>query len=261
MSAQFDKDWHLQPIDGDTGQTFMGIRNTEKVFIKRNTTPLLAALSQEGITPKLVWVRRTSEGDVLSAQEWLEGRSLAAEEVGRRRDVVSILARLHQSQSLKNMLQRIGGQERSAFDFLREYAEDLPTIVKQNHYLQRVFGFLEDHLPDSDAANYRVCHGDPTDKNWLVADQERLYLVDWDASVLADPALDLGIILGRYVPYHAWRIWLKEYGVSRIDEALEKVQWYSLMDFLLRIKRYCLLHQDQKMNEEILRLKEIFSYS
>lgn len=41
MEFQLDKDWRLQPIKGATGQTYMGIKETEKVFIKRNTSPLL----------------------------------------------------------------------------------------------------------------------------------------------------------------------------------------------------------------------------
>lgn len=40
MAFQLDKEWRLQPIKGATGQTFMGIRATERVFIKRNTSPL-----------------------------------------------------------------------------------------------------------------------------------------------------------------------------------------------------------------------------
>ena len=35
MEFQLDKDWRLQPIKGATGQTYMGIKETEKVFIKR----------------------------------------------------------------------------------------------------------------------------------------------------------------------------------------------------------------------------------
>ena len=30
MEFQLDKDWRLQPIKGATGQTYMGIKETEK---------------------------------------------------------------------------------------------------------------------------------------------------------------------------------------------------------------------------------------
>ncbi len=76
---------------GDTGKTYIGMRDEDKVFIKRNTTPMLAALSREGITPKLVWTKRMGNGDTLTAQEWLEGRLLTPNEIGQRNDVIDVL--------------------------------------------------------------------------------------------------------------------------------------------------------------------------
>ena len=71
----------MLPVGGDTGQAYMGIRAEEKLFLKRNSSPFLAALSVEGITPRLVWTKRIGNGDVLTAQEWLNGRTLASEEM------------------------------------------------------------------------------------------------------------------------------------------------------------------------------------
>ena len=52
MDLRLDSEWKIRPIKGDTGKTYLGLKAEEKVFIKRNTTPMLAALSKEGITPK-----------------------------------------------------------------------------------------------------------------------------------------------------------------------------------------------------------------
>ena len=84
-------------------KTYIGMRDEDKVFIKRNTTPMLAALSREGITPKLVWTKRTGNGDTLTAQEWLEGRLLTPNEIGQRNDVIDVLYHLHHSNSLKTI--------------------------------------------------------------------------------------------------------------------------------------------------------------
>ena len=109
MEIRVDNEWRMQPLKGDTGKAFVGMRAKEKVFIKRNTTPMLAALSKEGIAPKLVWTKRTGSGDVLTAQEWLDGRILQADEIGKRNDVIDVLYHLHHSPSLKSMLQKTGG--------------------------------------------------------------------------------------------------------------------------------------------------------
>ena len=39
----------------------------------RNTTPILAGLAKEQIAPQLLWSRRLPDGNVMSAQEWLNG--------------------------------------------------------------------------------------------------------------------------------------------------------------------------------------------
>lgn len=255
---QFDNNWSLYPIHGDTGKAYMGINASEKVFIKRNSSPFLAALSREGISPRLIWTKRTGNGDVLTAQEWLDGYLLSPTEVGNRVDVVQILQHLHRSSSLKSMLHRLGGQEKEAFDFLSDYAQKLPSELKKNNYLMRVFRYLEDHIPSSE--EFSACHGDPTHNNWLLSESGRLYLVDWDASMIADPAADLGTVLGRYVPYEDWPHWLESYGIADDKENLERIYWYSCIDFLLRIKQAYLQQDFQRMNHEILLLKQNYQY-
>lgn len=255
---QFDNTWTLHPIDGDTGKTYMGIRDAEKVFVKRNTTPFLAALSREGIVPKLVWTRRTGNGDILTAQEWLEGKTFLPEEVGQSLEVIQILSHLHHSVSLKRMLVRVGGKQKSPFDFLKSYAHQMPSDLKNNQYLHSVFRYLEDHLPEE--TTFKVCHGDPVNTNWFMATDDRLYLVDWDSCVLSDPAYDLGILLGRHVPYGKWQRWLELYGENPTEELLEKIYWYSGMDFLLRIKQYHQRFEYPKMNQEIMMLKKLYLY-
>ncbi|MGX7198626.1 phosphotransferase family protein [Enterococcus nangangensis] len=260
MGLKLDNDWHLQPIEGDTGQAFMGIRQQEKVFIKRNTSPFLAALSREGITPKLVWTKRAGNGDVLTAQEWQDGRVLYPEEVGRYQEVIQILHHLHHSTSLKTMLQRVGGKEVSAFDLLLTYAENLPQALRDNSYLTKVFRYLEDHLPSYDPRNYVAVHGDTNHRNWLLSDSNRLFLVDWDSAMLADPAVDLGTILGRYVPEENWSTWLTAYGTRPTSEMLERIRWYGTMHQLDQIKQQYRKRNFKKMNEEILILKTRFHY-
>ncbi len=41
MEFQLDQEWRLRPIKGDTGKTYIGMRDEDKVFIKRNTTQCL----------------------------------------------------------------------------------------------------------------------------------------------------------------------------------------------------------------------------
>lgn len=256
----FDNNWHLQPIKGDTGKAYKGVKDSEHVFIKRNSTPFLAALSREGITPKLLWTKRTSDGDILTAQEWLESRQLTSAEMSESADVIRILQHLHQSKSLKSMLERMDGQENSAFDFLSDYAFQLPESLKSNLYLTRVFRYLEDHLPSFHPVYYSACHGDAIHNNWLLSTENEVYLVDWDYSVLADPALDIGMILGQYVDKKYWSMWLKMYDDHATEDLNERVYWYAGMNLLLQIKRSYLRNDQKQVNFHISQLKNIYRY-
>ncbi len=256
----FDKNWNLQPIKGDTGKAYKGMKDSERVFIKRNSTPFLAALSREGITPKLLWTKRTGDGDILTAQEWLDSRQLTPKEMGENADVIRILQHLHQSKSLKSMLERMDGKESSAFDFLSDYALNLPNDLKNNLYLMGVFRFLEDHLPSFHPVYYAACHGDTIRNNWLLSTNNEVYLVDWDYSVLADPALDIGLILGQYVDRKYWDMWLEMYDPKNVDNLSERVYWYAGMNLLLQIKRSYLRNDQKQANFHIAQLKNIYKY-
>lgn len=258
MEFQLDSEWRLRPIKGETGKTYIGLRNEDRVFVKRNTTPMLAALSREGITPKLVWTKRTGNGDTLTAQEWLDGRLLKPEEIEERNDVIDVLYHLHHSDSLKKMLQRLGGQIQTPQKMLADYESSLPQLLKENSFLQLVHHYLRENIPVYPTQNYTVVHGDVNHRNWLVS-QHYLYLVDWDSVVFADPAFDIGTILGHYVPLSSWGKWLMRYGWQPTDENVGRIYWYALMNLLLEIQRNYLKQDSQRVNKEILQLKRIFT--
>lgn len=258
MEFQLDQEWRLYPIKGDTGKTYIGMRDEDKVFIKRNTTPMLAALSREGITPKLVWTKRTGNGDILTAQEWLEGRSLAPTEIGQRNDVIDVLYHLHHSSSLKTMLTRIGGQVMTPEKMLRHYELGLPETLRTNQFLQIVYQFLKKKIPSTNKKNFVVVHGDVNHCNWLVC-RNYLYLVDWDSIMFSDSSVDIATILGNYVPLSSWNQWLVSYGIRPTDRVLEKIHWYAAINLLQEIIRNCKRKNNRRMNEEILQLKRIFS--
>ncbi|MGO2082186.1 phosphotransferase family protein [Vagococcus sp.] len=258
MIFKFDKNWNLQPLKGDTGKAYKGVKDQEKVFLKRNSTPFLAALSREGLTPKLLWTRRTGNGDIVTAQEWLDCRQLSADEMVNNQDVIRILYHLHHSESLKSMLERMEGSEKSAFDFLSEYVRHLPQELKENPTLLKVFKYLEDHLPAYLSQHYVACHGDVIRQNWLISNDDHLFLVDWDYSVLCDPALDLGTILGQYVPLDQWSVWLDHYKAEMAEHLHERVYWYAGMSLLMQTKRSFLKEEHNEVARCINRLNYVY---
>ena len=57
----------------------------DKNYFLSVTQPFIAALSAEGIVPKLVWTKRIETGEVVTAQHWKNGRELTPSEMSQRR--------------------------------------------------------------------------------------------------------------------------------------------------------------------------------
>ena len=260
MNFEIDSGWKLHPVGGDTGQAYMGTRAEEKLFLKRNSSPFLAALSVEGITPRLVWTKRIGNGDVLTAQEWLNGRTLESAEMISA-EVAQLLSRIHTSEPLRSMLSRVGGKEITPQILLQNYESELPDDLKNHPLLNSIFKKLKIEADTMKSVTSKVCHGDIYQKNWLLSDQNRLYLVDWDSAMLADPAMDLSMLLFQYVQREDWNDWLEHYGVVATDELMERIIWYASMNYLIQTKRHHHESRFYEMNKDILKLQTIHSIS
>lgn len=258
MDYKMDSGWKLHPIGGDTGHAYMGIRAEEKVFLKRNSSPFLAALSVEGITPRLIWTKRIGNGDVLTAQEWLNGRVLHADEM-MSNDIIDIVRRIHRSEHLLNMLRRVKGQVYDPEMFLEEYLADLDEDLATNSFLHRIVDYLYRTMHFVKGARYTVCHGDLNRKNFLLTDDERLYLVDWEMVKIADPFSDISMLLIRYAEPSEWDTWLDKYGIMKTEQVYLSLEWYSFLNRLLLTKSYHASGHNIKMNQQIMHMKEAYT--
>ena len=120
----------------------MAVNNDERIFIKRNTSPFLAALSLEEIVPRLIWSKRTVSGDTLTAQEWLNGRSLKREEMCSLQ-VSGIISSDAWFQTFKKMLLRVGGKTYTPVDLLAQYFNGLSSELRQHPLLSEATSRLK----------------------------------------------------------------------------------------------------------------------
>lgn len=257
MDFNLEHGWEILPIGGDTGTAYMAVNNDERIFIKRNTSPFLAALSLEEIVPRLIWSKRTISGDTLTAQEWLNGRSLKREEMCSLQ-VSELLARMHGSKLLKKMLLRVGGKTYTPVDLLAQYFNGLSSELRQHPLLAEATSRLKENQPQLERSNYEVCHGDLNHKNWLLSETGQLYLVDWEAVKLADPALDLSMLMCQYVPRKDWKQWLTRYAKKEPSpDMMKRIYWYAIMNLLLVIKHNYQRGHFHEMNQDIIKLNQV----
>ncbi|NEU29990.1 phosphotransferase family protein [bacterium LRH843] len=242
--------WIVQPAGGATGEAYRAQQGEQVVFLKRNSSPFLAVLSAEGIVPKLLWTKRLENGDVITAQRWIVGRKLKAIEMKERR-VASLLAKIHGSSELLSMLRRIESEPLTPYVIVENLRRHLQQFLLEDVTLEKGMAYLTERLEEVLHEHVVVCHCDINHNNWILDEEEQLYLIDWDGATVSDPALDLGLLLYSYVPKEDWKSWLKQYGLG-LDESLQKrMHWYVVSQSMTDL----LWHYSRQQYEQVEQLK------
>ncbi|MDO4635370.1 MAG: phosphotransferase family protein [Streptococcus sp.] len=251
-----EQDLSLTPLVGKSGKAFMGsYPNGERVFVKINTTPILAALAKEQIAPQLLWVKRMTNGNVLSAQEWLNGRTLNRDELSNKQ-VALLLQKLHCSKTLVNQLLQLNYKIENPYDLLVSWENSVPLQIKENVYLQSIVKELKRNLPEFNSEVATIVHGDIKHSNWVITTHGVIYLVDWDSVRLTDRMYDVAYLLSHYIPRVYWHDWLNMYGYKDNEKVRRKIDWYGQLSYLTQILN-CFDQRDMDhVNQEIYQLRK-----
>jgi thiamine kinase-like enzyme len=231
------QEWEIVPAGGATGEAFYASYEDQRLFLKRNSSPFLAVLSAEGIVPKLVWTRRLENGDVITAQQWLPGRELKPHDMNHER-VARMLRKIHRSEPMVGMLSRLEKQPLQPEMIFQSVVELLDEEVLSLPVVKETLSFLLDEAANVFINEKVVCHGDVNHNNWLLTEDNQLYLIDWDGAMIADPAIDLGMLLYLYIPEDDWNSWLVMYGKPLTENLKLRMKWYVALQTLSSIQFY-----------------------
>ncbi|MFJ7637619.1 phosphotransferase [Peribacillus sp. NPDC097264] len=256
MEHLIGQEWDISPAGGATGEAFIAEKDGQKLFLKRNSSPFLAVLSAEGIVPKLVWTKRLANGDVITAQHWMEGRELTQAEMAKER-VAKLLQKIHQSDPLLSMLKRLGKSPLRPESILTDIENGLSLEVNNLMIIKQAIQFLENNLLLIECDENVVCHCDVNHNNWLMTETDGLFLIDWDAPVIGDPAIDLGMLLYSYVPRGEWEQWLARYG-KKLDAGLEmRMKWHTVSQLVLSIQWHHSRERYEERNDLLMKLESL----
>jgi thiamine kinase-like enzyme len=253
----FGQDWEIVPAGGATGAAYFAQHEEQRLFLKRNSSPFLAVLSAEGIVPKLVWTKRLENGDVITAQQWMNGRELKPGDMNGDR-VAKLLKKIHASEPLLGMLTRLGKSPLQPEMILQALNEELDEELRAKPAVIESMKFLSANLGNIDFDEKVVCHCDVNHNNWLLTEDNQLYLIDWDGAMIADPAIDLGLLLYSYIPVEEWEDWLNMYGISLTEDLKQRMKWYALAQSLSSIQWHKNQNRIPEMEKWIEFLKALF---
>jgi thiamine kinase-like enzyme len=250
------QEWEIVPAGGATGEAFYASYEDQRLFLKRNSSPFLAVLSAEGIVPKLVWTKRLENGDVITAQQWLPGRELKPHDMNHER-VARMLRKIHRSEPMVGMLSRLEKQPLQPDMIFQSVVELLDEEVLALPVVKKTLNFLLDQSAKVFSNEKVVCHGDLNHNNWLLTEDNQLYLIDWDGAMIADPAIDLGMLLYLYIPEDNWDSWLNMYGKPLTENLKLRMKWYVALQTLSSIQFYKNKDRLHEMDKWIVFLDEL----
>ncbi len=168
-------------------------------------------------------------GDVITAQHWMAGRELKAKDMSGR-PVAESLRKIHTSKALLDMLKRLGKEPLDPGALLSRLKQAVFAVRQFSPLIQEGLAYLEAHVDQVQFGEKVVCHCDVNHNNWLLSEDNQLYLIDWDGAMIADPAMDLGPLLYHYVEEPAWDSWLGMYGMKLTEGLRLRMAWYMLSE-------------------------------
>lgn len=242
-------------LSDEYSEDYYVAKDANKYFIKKNTTPIIATLSAEKIVPKVKWTKRLSNGDVLIAQDFENGKMLSDKEMVDKR-VPDILNKVHSSEKLKKMMLAQGYREETAESLFSSLEKIMPSELLKNSDVAMAYAYLKRTIPKT--TECIPCHADVNKDNWLLSDSGKLFLVGWSQAMLADPAIDVSLILYKYIEQENWDEWLKTYGINSTLSYRVKLKWYMTLQALVLViwnyeNRYL-----PEMNEWLIFINRIF---
>lgn len=258
MEQVLGSEWKITPAGGATGDAFFAKRDGQELFLKRNSSPFLAVLSAEGIVPKLVWTRRMENGDVITAQHRLLGRELKPQDMNGT-NVAELLYKIHRSKDLLDMLKRLGKQPLTPNSIIEDIQQAVAFEKLEQPEIRQAIDLLLQQLPDVQCDEQVVCHCDVNHNNWLLSENNQLYLIDWDGAMIADPAIDVGILLYWYIDEADWKDWLSSYGLELNEHLRTRIYWYVLLQALTSFLWYHAKNNEKEKQNWIDHIKMILA--
>jgi thiamine kinase-like enzyme len=251
-------EWKITPAGGATGDAYFAKCDGQELFLKRNSSPFLAVLSAEGIVPKLVWTRRMENGDVITAQHRLIGRELKPMDMNGQ-NVAELLHKIHRSKELLDMLKRLGKQPLTPNSLIEDIQQAVVFERLEQPEITQAVELLLLQLPDVQCDEQVVCHCDVNHNNWLISENNQLYLIDWDGAMIADPAIDVGILLYWYIDEADWKEWLTSYGLELNEHLKTRMYWYVLLQALTSFLWYHAKNNEKEMQNWLEHIRIILA--
>jgi thiamine kinase-like enzyme len=197
------------PPHGTGNETYFVQGDGRSCFVKLGAkTERYRVMSEMGLSPQVIATGQLEDGTSILVQQRIAGDKPSRADFHRYlRKFAESIRKTHQSEILQGILpaqpsslyQDVGLEMLGEIEGRWRKFEPLVAAALRD-YVNRKIAYLKEQISQFAGGGLAASHNDICNGNWLVATDGRLYLLDYEAMSLDDPALDLGAILWWYYP-------------------------------------------------------------
>ncbi|MGT2397923.1 phosphotransferase family protein [Staphylococcus aureus] len=258
MEQFYQLGWTLDSAGGASGEAYMAEQDGQKLFFKTKFKSIYCGIISRRYCAKLVWTKRIETGEVVTAQHWKNGRELSSNEMKQTR-VAHLLKKIHNSRPLLSMLKRMEMEPITPEIMLNKINASLSREVLTHHIVRKSLTYLEEHIPSLDSRFFTVVHGDVNHNNWLLSDRDELFLVDWEGAMIADPAIDIGMLLTTMFHNNNRINGLKHMVFKKSLNLNKRMKWYTVIQSIGLVQWYEEQKRYKDMNTWLKFLNEVMN--
>lgn len=204
--------WTFTLPEGSGHETYMAHGAGGDYFVKLGAfVPAYELLAADGLTPEVLSAGSLEDGVPIVVQRYVAGHKPAhADFQNHFERVAEIVRAVHHHSRLQQSLPLVHdtGYQNAAARALSKLRQQWERYKLQ---VRSAIQVVEDGLAQlaSGIANIRgsglvASHNDICNANWIVGEEGRWYLIDFEAIAWDDPARDLGALLWWYYPPAMW---------------------------------------------------------
>lgn len=201
--------WEIYPPPHGTGQeSYLAKSGDQLHFIKLGVNKdRYLAMADLGLSPSVIAAGTLDDGTSILLQEYVEGRKPTRKDFQKNLDVFALhISRTHQSEVLRSILAKRRSTQykdvglEALADVARRWEQYKGEVPDCAAYVDEKIQLLKEAIRLMEGGGLVCSHGDPCNANWLVANDGRIYLLDYESMALDDPTADLGAIMWWYYP-------------------------------------------------------------
>lgn len=201
--------WSLDlPPSGRGQETYFARSDEASCFIKVGAeSERYRIMSESGVAPEVIAVGYLENGIPILVQRRMIGRMPSRKDFQERLDIFAhILGLTHRNEKLKAVLPQIVQQDYKNVALAkiaaveRRWLKIKSSVLAFADEVDQNIQHLKDQVEQFTGRGLVASHNDPCNANWLVAQDGKIYLLDYELMSLEDPAIDLGAILWWYYP-------------------------------------------------------------